>query len=177
MATENDTNPTDPAQALSPVLFGTSHADHFAAIRTYLDEQGWEYTQSEGQSVLMADFTSDRGGWRVFFAAAEDGVVSVDSVLAQLVPAERRAETALLLTRANYGLRVGGFQLDLDDGELRCHAAIDVEMSMLSAAMVQNLIVANLATMDRYHAAIMAVAFGNTSAATAGEQWELGREA
>lgn len=166
-----DAAPVSPpgAEALAPVLAGTSAADHFAAVRTYLDEQGWQYTQTEGQTVLWADFTSTHGGWRVYFAVAEDGVVSIDSVLAQRVPAEHGTEMARLLTMANYGMRIGAFQLDLADGELRFHTAVDVELSMLSAAMVQNLVVANLATMDRYYRAILAVLVGTHSAEQAHE--------
>lgn len=149
---------------------GTSAQDHYAALKGFLDTTDWEYTEAEDRPVVWAGFTSNHGEWRLYMAVAEDGVVQVDSVLSQRVPEDRRVEMAHFLTLANYGLRLGGFQFDFTDGELRFHTSVDVEGTVLGEKMLRNLIFANLATMDRHYRAIMTVSYGNIAGLVAYQQ-------
>ncbi len=63
------------------------------------------------------------------------------------------------LTRANYGLRIGNFEMDFSDGEVRYKTSIDVKGGNLTPSMVKVIVYANLHTMDRYLPGIMEVIF------------------
>ena len=74
---------------------------------------------------------------------------------------------AEFLTRANYGLIIGNFEMDLTDGEVRYKTGIDVEGDRLSAALVKNLVYANVLTMDQYLPGIMRLIYADVSPAEA----------
>ena len=68
---------------------------------------------------------------------------------------------AEFITRANYGLKVGNFEMDMDDGEVRFKTSIDVEKDQLNRTQVSNLVYANVWTMDRYLPGIFSVIYGS----------------
>jgi hypothetical protein len=114
-------------------------------------------------------FSGDAGKWNCFAQAREEQDQMVFySVLPFQVPEEYRQEIALFLTRANYGMILGNFELDLSDGEVRYKTATDFEgNSEIEPAMIKPHIYANVMTMDRYYGAIQAVAAGEKDAASA----------
>ena len=67
------------------------------------------------------------------------------------------------LTRANYGLLIGNFEMDYNDGEVRYKTSIDVEGDRLSKALVKRLVYDNLAVMDRYLPGVLSVIYGGAS--------------
>lgn len=78
------------------------------------------------------------------------------------IPEGRLIEATEFLNRANYGLRIGNFEMDMADGEVRYRVGIDIEDGRLSKAMVINMLKAAFSTADRYYPALMSVCFGNT---------------
>jgi hypothetical protein len=101
------------------------------------------------------------GRWILLAQAFEDRDQAVIySMRVEPVPPERREPVALLLTRANYGLFLGNFEMDLDDGEVRFKTSLDFGGVEPSDALVQPLVGFNVATMDRYLPAIDAVVDG-----------------
>ena len=79
------------------------------------------------------------------------------------VPPERALAAAELLTRINYDLVIGNFEMDLGDGEIRYKTGLDVTGADLSLPLVQNAVYLNVLMMDTYLPAIMAVAYGDVS--------------
>jgi hypothetical protein len=67
---------------------------------------------------------------------------------------------AEFLTRANYGMTIGNFELDYTDGEIRYKTSIDVTNDHLSSALIQTLVYTNVAMMDEYLPGIKAVLAG-----------------
>jgi len=78
-------------------------------------------------------------------------------------PEDKRPAVAEFLTRANYGLLIGNFEMDFEDGEIRYKTSIDVEGDRLSPALLRQLTYANVVTMDRYLPGIMSVIYGNVT--------------
>ena len=82
------------------------------------------------------------------------------------------------MTRANYGLIIGNFEMDFSDGEVRYKTSIDVEDEdeddRLSVALIKNLVYANVLTMDRYLPGVMSIIYGDVSPAQAIAQMEEG---
>ncbi len=78
-------------------------------------------------------------------------------------PENKRPILGDFLTRANYGLFIGNFEMDYNDGETRYKTSIDVEDDELSPALIKRLVYNNLAVMDKYLPGIMAVIYGGAS--------------
>ena len=65
---------------------------------------------------------------------------------------DKRQAVAEFMTRANYGMVIGNFELDFEDGEIRFKTQLDVDGAAdhLVQPMLRNLVVANVLTVDRY---------------------------
>ncbi len=119
------------------------------------DDEGWFCSAFSGQSVAMG-----------LVAQARD---DLDIALLYAVPPIRvpealRGRVAEFITRANYGLLIGNFELDFADGEVRYKASIDVEDAALSPALVEGMVRACCATVDRYYPGLVAIIHGGATA-------------
>jgi hypothetical protein len=139
------------------------------AVVAYVRRQEWPYDDSEERIVSFPGF-GEHGAWTVHVALREDDEqLMVHSVVPEDVPEDRRTDLALFLTRANFGLVLGNWELDLDDGELRFKTSADVEDVELVDVFLDNLVLANVATTDRYLPGIRAVLGGADPAAAVAE--------
>ena len=135
---------------------------------SFFKEDGWSFTQLEDQPILRVGFEGENGQWTCYAQALEEQTqLLVYSICPVKTPEDRRMAVAELLTRANYGLFIGNFELDFDDGEIRYKTSIDVEGDRLSPALVRPLVYANVMMMDRYLPGIMSVIYGDVAPAEA----------
>jgi hypothetical protein len=140
-----------------------------AAIRDvvveYLETRDIPHVVDPSGSIVGLLSASEKGPWTVFIAMLEaDDQVVVHSAFQPPVPEDRRDAIALFLTRVNYGILMGNFELDLDDGELRYKTSIDVRGAELTEELLDNIVVANVAMFDRYVPGIEAVVRGTDPA-------------
>jgi hypothetical protein len=130
----------------------------------FFKEVGWQFMQAEGQPVLQLGVQTEQGQWAAFAQAREEQAQFIFySVCPAKAPEDKRTAAAEFLTRANYGLAVGNFELDFDDGEIRYKTSIDVEGDRLSQPLVQQIVYTNIMMMDKYLAGILSVIYGNAS--------------
>lgn len=130
----------------------------FDVVVAFFDHEAWPYTQLAERTVLRLSATSENGDWSCFAQVKEEQQQFIFySVAPSNAPAERRTALAEFLTRANYGLVLGNFELDWDDGEIRFKTSIDVTGDRLSPALLTQVIYPNAYTMGRYLPGIRAV--------------------
>ena len=90
----------------------------------HLDERDVRYLANGENRSICADFRCQVGTYRIVAPVdAEDELFQVFGYSPVRVPEGARPAIAETIARANYGLRVGKFELDIDDGELRFQAA------------------------------------------------------
>ena len=124
------------------------------------------FTRLEGTDIITTDWEGANGTWPCFLHARErDEQLLIYSVMAEHVPAERRPAVVEFLTRVNYAMAIGNFEMDYDDGEVRYKTSVDVEGDHLSVAMARQLFDFNVATMDLFLPGIEAVVRGDGSPA------------
>lgn len=127
-----------------------------------LDAERLTYERLADTDILAVDWTGTNGVWTCFLHARErDAQLLVYSVLAGPVPVERRAAIAEFLTRVNYYMPIGNFEMDYDSGEVRYKTSVAVEGDRLSVAMARQLLRLNIATMDLFLPGIGAVIRGD----------------
>jgi hypothetical protein len=128
----------------------------------FFEADEWPFTQMEGQTILRTGFQGENGQFPCFAQAREEqGLFLFYSVCPVQVPEEKRLPVAEFVTRANYGLYIGNFELDLDDGEVRYKTSIDVGGDRLVPALVQQMAYTNVLTMDAYLPGILRVIYGD----------------
>ena len=124
-------------------------------VREFLEEEDWPYVMIEGQSGLAINFRGDNGTFHCYAGTREeDSIFFFHAFAPEECPLELRPAMTELLTRANYGMYLGAFEMDLEDGEMRFKNSVDVEGAALSEVMVRNVIYTSCAMLDRYYPAI-----------------------
>jgi hypothetical protein len=76
-------------------------------------------------------------------------------------PADRRAAVSKAISRANYGLGAGNFEMSFEDGTIRYRNGIYAGDEQLSVELARHAFYIANSTMDDYFAAFMAVIYGD----------------
>ena len=123
----------------------------FQAVMSFFDEDGWPYEQIEDEEILRLEYEGENGKWRCYANVVEERQRFLFlSSLANYVPKLMRLEASEYLTRANFGMEVGNFEMDFSDGTVRYRTSVDVEGGELTPVMIKNLVYVNIAVMDQY---------------------------
>ena len=110
--------------------------------------------------------------WIIRFSTQRGRFVVCGAYLPVKVPAARRAAVAEFMTRANWSLNFGNFDMSWASGALIFRTSIPVINSGVSETAVEHLIDAPYRAMDRYMPALLAVALGNVDSEKAIEHAE-----
>ncbi|MEM8604328.1 MAG: YbjN domain-containing protein, partial [Cyanobacteria bacterium P01_H01_bin.121] len=103
------------------------------------------------QQLIHFSFKGDNGAWNCYAQALEDDQqFAFYSVLTVQAPVEKRPLMAEFITRANYSLIIGNFEMDYDDGEIRYKTSIVVQDSRLDSALIRQIVYSNLFRVDQY---------------------------
>ncbi|MCB9638379.1 MAG: YbjN domain-containing protein [Myxococcales bacterium] len=130
----------------------------------FFEEDGWKYQRADEKEMLLMYFRGDHASWRcIAQVEPEQELFLFYSVLDSYVPVHKRDDVALFFTRANYGMRIGNFEIDLDDGEVRYKTSLAVSGSEATSEMISRLVYYNLAMMDKYYRGLMRVVFAEIS--------------
>jgi len=136
----------------------------FEAVVRYLEQDDWKFTLHDDRRTVVLAVAGKNGRYQCFVHVRDDHpVVSVFSIAGIRVPEARLAAMAEFLTRANYGLCLGNFEMDYSDGEVRCKTSLDIRDGELTTDMIKVLVHVNFGTMDRYFPGMMAVLSGSGS--------------
>jgi hypothetical protein len=145
----------------------------FDIMEDFFRRQGWNYEKMENMPILRMGMNGKNDKWVSYAQAREEQEQFVYySVSPKNAPEEKRAAVAEFLTRVNYGLVIGNWEMDYRDGEIRYKTSIDVEGDGLSVPLVQNMVFLNLQMMDRCLPALMGVMYGHLSPEEAAAQIE-----
>ncbi|NJL03067.1 MAG: YbjN domain-containing protein, partial [Spirulinaceae cyanobacterium SM2_1_0] len=139
---------------------GLSQSSLLRVAIAFLRADGWPYEPVD-EGTLRTQCQGNNGRWVCYVRVREAAQqLLFYSIYPTAVPPEQRAAMSEFVTRANYGVFIGNFELDLNDGELRYKTSIDVEGSQLNANLVKRLVAINVGMMDEYWPGIERVLAG-----------------
>lgn len=148
----------------------------FEQLSSYLADDEWFPRRIEGKYAFSMSYTGKNGDLRCYAIVRVDLEEFLFYAVAPIkVPDEVRRAVSEFLTLANYGLRIGNFELDYSDGEVRYKSSLDFEGHALSADLIRNAIYPAVHTMDRYLPGLLRVSFGGATPHEAIEEVEGGR--
>jgi len=157
MADEKSRSVDDEAQVSIP-------DSTFAAIGRWLEANEWNYQEYPDKGYYAMHFSGQHGSWRVIVDINTSETLErilVYSIYPISVPELKRHEMSELITRANYGMTIGGFEMDFEDGAVRMKTASEIDKRAFSEEVFGELFSCNLGVAGRYLPAIYGVAFGN----------------
>jgi hypothetical protein len=136
----------------------------YDTVLEFFREDDWPVRPVEGQTSVSVNFGGRNGQWTCYARIIEDKEIFLFySYCPVKAPPEKRPILADFITRANYGLYLGNFELDYNDGEVRFKTSIDVEGDRLTTALVKRLVYDNVSVMDRYLPGVLSVIYGGAS--------------
>ena len=142
----------------------------YDAMTAWFRGDGWTLQENEEKSYLLLVFQGRHAVWQCFAQAREAQEQFVLYAVAGVkAPEASRPEVAEFITRANYGLILGNFELDFSDGEIRYKTSFDGEGTADLAPLLRASVYANLTTADRYFPGLTAVMYGGSTPAQAVE--------
>ena len=132
-----------------------------------VEENGWRYTRGDETFIRFPMVGRQASYDAVVVTNQEMQYVTTYCSIAARAPGDRRLAVAEAITRANYGIPIGAFEMDFSDGEIRFRTGIDVEGGSFAPLMLRNMIGLSVAMCDRYHDALMRVMFADLEPAAA----------
>lgn len=123
------------------------------AIINYLQSKNFKFEIFEDKNITIFGIETTKSKYKCIFDLKEkESVLVFYSVIQNFdVPEHKRNDLAILLTKINYGLIIGNFEMDFSDGELRYKTSIDFEGVELVLPLIDNLFNANLAYIEYFY--------------------------
>lgn len=139
-------------------------------IATQATQNNWSGVLVDtSRKVIKFSGASDVGYFNILIDVKEEERLVMVYVLCPLkVPQEKRYRVAEFLTLANYGIKVGNFEMDCSDGDTRYKGCIDLaEDGVLTESMLNAVVGKCAATMSRYFPGIAKIIYSDVCATQA----------
>ena len=129
----------------------------FKALTDYLDGRKYNYNPYPEENRIAFSVCGHHADYRIQFRITHEGdyCQMVLNYPFRVRDEKLRLSVAELITRANYKMVVGKFEMDMSDGEVRYHVAHLIDGSDFTAEIVERIYMTALYTMDRYFPALM----------------------
>jgi hypothetical protein len=156
---------------------GSAGQRAFERLGELLEHDGWYPRKLGDKSVYRVQYAGKSGSFPCYLQVRlELEQLLVYAVCPVRVPEPARPSVAEFITRANYGLRIGNFELDYDDGEVRYKTSLDFEGESLTFNLVRGLLYPAVHTLDLYLPGVLAVSHGEKTPLEAIVAIEEGQE-
>lgn len=116
----------------------------------YLDSQGWHYDYERDNVIGMKMSLESKlqsCAMLIFIGEEEIQAYAVSPLNAEK---DTYADVVEFITRANYGLKVGGFEFDYRDGEVRYHTCLPCGASIPELSVIERVIDIPFLMLQRY---------------------------
>lgn len=132
----------------------------------YKEDMGLNFALEEENNRIRFSMDTDAMEEVRFMAYQENPqTVLFLTYLPMKVSEEKRAEVAEYLTRANYGLHVGNFEMDMEDGEVRYKATgVTDEATAPNLDVIRRLTYVGFSMFDRYIPSLLSIVYGEKTA-------------
>lgn len=136
----------------------------FETLGDFLEDDDWEPEEADAHYGYHMVYEGDEVDFNCYAQVRVDLEQFVFYAIAPVnAPLDKLAAVAEYLHRANFGLRVGNFELDCDTGQIRYKTAIDFEGETLTFGLLQNAIYPAVDMMEMYLGGLKAVMDGSMS--------------
>jgi hypothetical protein len=142
------------------------------ALEEFFGADDWAFARVDNRPILRMGFQGKNGNWTCYAQSREEDEQFLFYAICPLaIPEARRTAVAEYLTRANYGMIIGNFEMDFDDGEVRFKSSVDVQGIELVPDLIRNAAYPACLMMDKYLPGLIAI-LGGVSAQDAIDEVE-----
>lgn len=131
-------------------------------LLSILDEQGVTYLTNDECRTICADFRCIVATYKIVAQVDEEaGLFQIIGYAPIRIPEGSINAISETVARANYGLRVGKFEFDCDQGEIRFQVHQILVEDCLDEMVINRLMSTTLTMLDMYLPAVLSVIYGN----------------
>jgi len=138
-----------------------------AFFARHLDGLKWKYHRFADRPILFCGFNGDDVLWDFNMVARQksdgDFLLAVSSFIPNKARPERRAAVSELLTRINWELTLGCFEMNHADGEIRFRTSMILPDADITDAIAEHLMRSNLCIVEDRMPQIMAVLYSDVT--------------
>lgn len=161
---ERSSNEAESPVGKAPQEYDPSAQRAFAVLGKFLDEDGWYPKRVEDRFVYAMLVNGKNGDIRCYAHIRMDLEQLIFYAVSPIKAVDEiRQDVAEFITRANYGLRIGNFEMDYRDGAVRYKSSLDFEGETLTPGLIRNAIYSAVRTMDDYLCGLMRVIYAGAT--------------
>ena len=133
----------------------------YKCVKDYLDKNDWHYTFDDQKGLFRCgvNLKGKLSECRLFIDI-KDKVILNYATIDMRADTDVRMAVAEFITRANYGLTFGNFEMDFDDGEVRYKMTVDCENQTPGYDILDRMVVMPALMFQRYGNGLLSVMFG-----------------
>jgi hypothetical protein len=133
-------------------------------VLQFLQEDRWHYQKVENKPAVRTGFRGERGTWVCYIMVDEaERRVLIHALMGMNFPRQFYSQINEYITRVNYRLPVGNFEMNLDTGDVRFRTSVEVPDGQISSGQVRALAYTNVRAMDYYFPGVVAVVHSGLS--------------
>lgn len=133
-------------------------------VTEFLESVNLKHSVDEENGIIRFGINGENGSFNLLIdVQPEREMIKCYSVVPINVPVAKRSEIAEYLTRANYGLHFGNFELDFSDGEVRFKTSMNTDGNAANPSVIRHLVLSNINITDDYLKGLMRVLYADLS--------------
>lgn len=127
-------------------------------VEEILRDDDWKFQREEDAPFVHLRISSENQQYRcVFLADDATNVLLLYTIIPVIVPKSSRLAICEYICRANHNMKLGNFEIDMEDGEVRFKASLDMDGIEVSTSLIRNLLSVSYHTCEDYTPGIVAV--------------------
>ncbi len=134
-------------------------------VEEYLNNVGWKYHRFDEQNAFVLNVTGKNGKYKIVIRV-NDGKdqVAVFVDVPVMVPGDKKEAVSEFIIRANNTRLIGGFDYDLDEGEVTYKAVADFEgVGEMDTSAIRIMMSASIFSADTFYPGFLAVLYGGAA--------------
>ncbi len=144
-------------------------------LMVFFREDEWAFEKLPDRPLLRLPFQGQNGKWNCYAqvrVTKDLEQILFYSVAPLTIPEESRLAVAEFITRANYAMALGNFEMDFSDGEVRFKTSVDVTNVEVLPGLLRPVVYTNCLMMEKYLPGLMSVIYTHVSPEEAVRQIE-----
>lgn len=137
----------------------------FQSMIEFFENDNWKFMEISPGEVLKMGVSGENSDYECYAIADEEtNMFQFISKYSVKIPENQRPKIAEFVTRANYGIRLGKFELDFRDGEVSFKSSVPCDENKgLSFMILKRIVQTNVFFIDEYFPGLMKVIYGGIS--------------
>ncbi|TGE31139.1 YbjN domain-containing protein [Desulfosporosinus sp. Sb-LF] len=137
----------------------------FRMLYEILNQNGWDFDFDNKNEIIKLDINGVNTNFHAFLLVDEEQEsLLCNTHIDQKIPHSKRLEVCDFMSRVNYELANGNFEMDMDNGEIRYRTFLDLADAVPSKDQVLNILWNGVLGFDTFYPGLMKLVYGNCSA-------------